>query len=100
MPLVLQDDTLWNQDESNNYRGEEDCIAVRTGGLEDQSCSSSQSCVLCSLERNPQLQLRGACPDQALDLRYSWVVEQQFSGLYSLRGWEDTGLYWNMVNDR
>ena len=61
-PLVLEEDSLWNQDEPNNYGGEEDCIAVafrhQRSGLEDQSCLTSQTCVLCSLERHPQLQLR------------------------------------------
>ena len=98
-PLDLEDATLWNQDEPNNYRGAEDCLAVRYSdqrtGLEDQSCSASQSCVLCSLAKPPQLEVRGACPHQSLDLRYSLVLEQQFSGLYQLQGWADTRLQWN-----
>ena len=97
-PLVLQEE-LWNQDEPNNYRGSEDCIAVsyrgQRSGLEDQSCFTSQSCVLCSLQKPPQLQLRGLCPLQPLDLRYSLVLRQQFSGRYSLQGWAQSRLQWN-----
>ena len=103
-PLDLEDAALWNQDEPNDYRGAEDCLAVsysdQRTGLEDQSCSASQSCVLCSLQKSPRLELRGACPQQSLDLRYSLVLEQHFSGLYQLQGWAHTWLEWNNINNR
>ena len=63
-------------------------------GLEDQRCDTSKSCVLCTLEKQPQLQLRGSCPQQPLDLRYTWRLEDQISGLYRLEGWADTSLRW------
>ena len=91
---VMGEAVLWNTNEPNNYGGREDCTDVRWSRLNDESCTNRKSCILCSLARHPQLQLRGMCSHHDLDVRYSWVLRDDMRDVYELAGWDFTTLRW------
>ena len=91
---AMGQEVLWNNNEPNNYGGREDCTDVRWSRLNDENCDTTKSCVLCSLANHPQLQLRGMCSYQDIDVRYSWQVREEMKEIYQLEGWDSTTLRW------
>ena len=61
---------------------------------------ATKKCVSCSLKRNPQLELRGFCSPDSLDIKYTMVLNQTFTDVYPLLGWKFTRLSWSSSNQR
>ena len=61
---------------------------------------ATKKCVSCSLQRNPQFELRGFCSSDRIDIKYMMVLNKSSDAVYDFLGWKRTTLSWSMNNTR
>ena len=94
------DSQLWNDNQPDNKGGSEHCTEIENG-MKDVSCEGVRPCLLCTLTRNPEFELRGSCLDSSLlDVRYSLLLDEPWEGRYKILGWKFTKLEWNKLSLR
>ena len=94
------DENRWQLHEPNNFGTGEDCTGIGGDGrFNDISCSEPH-CTLCSLDKNPQFELRGSCAAESLDIKYLMNIDENFQGVYDIQGWRKSLLSWNSKSMR
>ena len=85
----------WNFGEPNG--GEvENCVTIKKAFTNDQSCfGKGKFCTMCQITKKPEFTLRGVCPSEKIDIKYSLILNNIRNGRHSLRGWRNSEITWN-----
>ena len=84
----------WAQGQPDNFGGNENCVELKSGRLNDVSCDSIY-CPIMKIENSPTFELRGSCEDSQVDRFYTLLLDSGSILGTELLGFTHTKMTWD-----